>query len=190
MSKKKDAPREDPAIRRMTATERRTFLEMHLREESDVARRELEVHAFESFRDVVKDLRVRAFEIREGERVFGRTHFTDFVARRMERWADKLELHVERRLWEFAEKRRLRDAGVTARSIRRQKRETEARSRLEVALAEAERQAVEADARLLMEGGRQCKTQVKDETGQPRQCTRAWGHMGLHRIPNPSVPRT
>ncbi len=181
---RKEKGREDPWKRRMTATERRTFLEKNLTAESDEARKRLEEHAFESFRDVVKDLRDRAFEIREGERVFGKTRFTDIVARRMEGWATKIELHLERRLWEFEEERKRLAKGLTAKVLRRQRREEERKEKLKFAVEAAERQAILADARMITDGvAPQCPTMMAHALGHSVRCSRLFGHIGPHRLP-------
>jgi len=118
-----------------------SFLERHLKASRDEGAAALELQAYDTLRATAKLMRERAWELREGQRVFGPTRLSDHAIRRLEGQATELEKNVEMLLRILEKGRQMaanRKAEAEKRAIhRRYMKDWRQRKKIEIAEAKA-----------------------------------------------------
>jgi hypothetical protein len=162
-----------------TEGERKTFLERHLRETQDEGLKKLELHAYESFRELVRDMKDRAWECRQAAESFGKSPLVQTVVRRLERYAARMDRSLDGLMseLELARTRRERERRVLDQKARR--REAGIRKRL----AEWYEVADRLDRDAIAACAPPCTTMVATGAGDHVQCCRKDGHWGPHVPP-------
>lgn len=79
----------------MDPKDRRSLLERHLASSPNEARAALEKRSYDILTETARDLRARAWELREGERMFGSTRLSGHAIRRLEEQAARIDRNLD-----------------------------------------------------------------------------------------------